>query len=308
MIKMAESLTTFDWKIRVLESLFNGYDGVKTVYNVFLVNVWTLIRNALNHKEDNTLFQTVIDDFQILYESFLYRDSNIYPQNKLVAFYIPKAYFVPPEFQKSINISTSKIIKYGNWFYENIVEEIRETKTFHNSIFLEYVKLPYIAEPMYMTLLKYLASKKSIIGSIYDTHTAINICMLSHIPLDWLIYDTCMINVQYLESYTGKIHTSQNLMSKILSKDILKRFPGIDEQIPFNHITHLLFGDRYFVKGLLSKKEQRSIILVLLEDYRHDPWRWIKDLNNLLSDLQHYLCLSPTMIMTLKNQGGTQVL
>jgi hypothetical protein len=161
---------------------------------------------------------------------------------------------------------------------------------------------------MAINLVKYLQSKQDILGSFNDITKAFNICMLSHIPFDWFICHELLANVQFLESYTGKIYNSDHLINKILSKDILTMFPGIGECIPFAPLTHLLFGDKYFVKGLLSKKEQKAIILVLLENYRHDPFRWVKDLNTLLLDLQQYLSLSPTTLMSLQNQGGSHVL
>jgi hypothetical protein len=244
-------------------------------------------------------------DCQQLYDNFLYRDSNDQPFNKLVCFYLPQEYNIPSIFQKSNNIETGKIVKYVRHMYDGLVPTIKETRTYNNSIYLEFVKFPSNAElSMHNVIWKHLCDKQSLIGSINDVRQPINILMLSHMTFDWFLCQTSLAHVQYLESYTGRIYCSDELISKILPKDIVISYPDIVKYIPFNTITHLLFGDKHLVKGLLSKKEQRTIILVLLEKYAHDLYRWVRDMNTLFSDLQQYLNISPLTLMTIKNQGG----
>jgi hypothetical protein len=294
----------FDWKAKV----FNTLADVNIMpYNVYLINLWTIIRNQLTISDDNTLFNRVMEDVQQVYNIISYNQTPT--SNRLVTFYLPQSYYIQPGFIRHLSTTTTKVVKYADMLYRDLIPELTETKHFNHSLYLEFVKFPMINDTHISHILsKYLLDKSSLVGSIDDPYNNMSIMMLSHIPFDWFISSTCIAHIQYLESYTGNVYSFPKLISKILPKEFIIQYPHIQEYIPFNETTHLLFGDKYFVKGLLTIKQQREIILVLLEKYQHDLFRWIKNVDNLYKDIETYLHISTYALRTLTNQGGNQPL
>ena len=75
------------------------------------------------------------------------------------------------------------------------------------------------------------------------------VLLISHIPLDFDLY-TRFAEFTLLESYTGSLKSVKQFGKKVFN----------DENIPFNKYTHLLFGDKWYLKSLLSRKEKQTIL------------------------------------------------
>ena len=75
------------------------------------------------------------------------------------------------------------------------------------------------------------------------------VLLISHIPLDFDLY-TRFAEFTLLESYTGSLKSVKQFGKKVFN----------NENIPFNKYTHLLFGDKWYLKSPLSRKDKQNIL------------------------------------------------
>lgn len=88
------------------------------------------------------------------------------------------------------------------------------------------------------------------------------VMMLSHVPLDYHAYKAFK-NFVLIYSNTGASVNPRktNLGTKVYGKSV----------IPFNKVTHICFGDKDFIKGILTIKQRRMMI----DDATKEKW-WSK--------------------------------
>ena len=72
--------------------------------------------------------------------------------------------------------------------------------------------------------------------------------MVSHVPLDFHVYRSFK-EFTLLESYTGAFKTVRDLGKKVFQLD----------SVPFNKYTHLLLGDKWYLKQLVDNKTKKLI-------------------------------------------------
>ena len=92
--------------------------------------------------------------------------------------------------------------------------------------------------------------------------------MISHVPLDFHLYRTFK-DFSILESYTGEIKVPKQLGKKVFN----------NEDVPFNKYTHLLYGDKYYLKSQLDIKRKR----MLNEVAKKEHWNLVPEKNVLAS-------------------------
>lgn len=85
------------------------------------------------------------------------------------------------------------------------------------------------------------------LGSTAGTPDALNVIMVSHMPVDWHIYKK-VADFKLAESYTGKEKTIREVSNKVFG----------NESVPFNKYTHMTLGDKYLLNGV-GIKEKRMV-------------------------------------------------
>lgn len=73
--------------------------------------------------------------------------------------------------------------------------------------------------------------------------------LISHVPLDFHFYRTFK-DFMLLESYTGNFKTLPDLGKKVFG----------DAALPFNKYTHLLLGDKWYLKNQVENKFKKQLI------------------------------------------------
>jgi hypothetical protein len=130
--------------------------------------------------------------------------------------------------------------------------------------------------------------------------------MFSYIPFDWLIANECNIYFRYIESFSGSIYKFEELSKKLITSKLkqLIKYTDFDQYIPFSEITHVLFGDKHFVKGLLSIDQQKQLINFLFEYHHDDKYIWIKHPETMVEDVSQLFKISSLLMYMIKNQQG----
>jgi hypothetical protein len=285
----------------ILDTLVNV--GFK--YNIFFINLLTLIRNNLRFKEDNTLFKRVLEDCETLYNCFIYTEPYEDNRNTYVLFYIPYNYYVKEGFKENLSDLIKRSLKYSKEFYSVLEDnKIVFDKHLGNNI-VEYKKVPP-NESIVDFLKSSLVKEQETIGSIADHSKKYKALMLSHISFDWfLAFESGFIEFNFIESYTGKIYDINGLSKKLLEPKLRKIYPNFSEYLPFTKITHVLFGDVNLVKGALTYERKVKLIDYFYKTYPCDLYIWKNDPSILYSDVHKLFQLPQTILKFLTNEGGT---
>lgn len=98
--------------------------------------------------------------------------------------------------------------------------------------------------------------------------------MISHVPLDFQLYRT-FNDFTILESYTGVFKTIRQFGKKVFG----------DENLPFNKYTHLLFGDKWYIKPLVERKVRKLILDKAIKEH----WTLLPDKTILKSLVEMHL-------------------
>lgn len=222
----------------------NSYGPPK--WDLYLINIYTLVRNAYQKGIDQTLLEQLVDkdaDTFMLYIGAYTTYRQAVPS--VVFFYAPDYSAVP----KSIMRIHSGQQAEMDSMYEVLRKKMPPvpmelTQVVGTQKFLSRVGgslLPY----------KDLASKVADIYQGRRKSGALGTVMISHCPLDFHMYKK-ISNIQLLESYTGTILSPSGFGQK-LCKEV---------QVPFNTTTHRLFGDSVQLEPLLKGKDKTKLIEV----------------------------------------------
>ena len=223
---------------------------IRPVWDLFLVNIETIVRDQAKSDNVEDIVNKVIVDCQTLVQYFEAYCTNsavmCYKVTPLICFYfghyknIPQAYLrekLPKGTEERIMIS------------KQVMERLKVNPLQSNSIpiFVYEEGLEKGVWP-HIELLKDLHETKINNQPITDLQYR-KVLLISHIPLDFDLY-TRFAEFTLLESYTGNLKSVRQFGKKVFN----------NENIPFNKYTHLLFGDKWYLKSPLSRKDKQNIL------------------------------------------------
>lgn len=107
-----------------------------------------------------------------------------------------------------------------------------------------------------------------------------NTLMISHVPLDFHLYKSVQ-TLTILESFTGKLKIRKDWGRKVFN----------DEVFPFNKYTHLLLGDKWYLKSLVDSKTRKK----LKERAAIKHWNILPD-KSVLEDILSMNIVNPSVL------------
>lgn len=235
--------------VNVLNQLPNKSSG--NLFDTILVNVMTIVRNNTTlNTPDKEIKDMVIDDIvRIIDAAVAYQEnmSNML-SNPLVVFYLPDYSWLPALHMRNpsptrtiINRIVEDLIKDDNLRVKKQIRSHKGSSAIYELFAGGKTMLPY------KSILK-LINQINTLG-VVDTATQLaHYLLISHCPLDYhllLKYRRASI----LESFTGKILQPKELGYKVFGNNF----------IPFNSVTHLIFGDPVHVRPMAQRKNRKLL-------------------------------------------------
>ena len=224
---------------------------IRPVWDLFLVNIETIVRDQAKSDNVEELVNQVIVDCQTLVQYFEAYCTNsavmCYKVTPLICFYfghyknIPQAYL-----KEKLPKGTEERIMIAQQVMEKLRTNVLQSNGIPIFVYeegLEKGTWPHIE------LLKDLHETKINNQPITDLQYR-KVLLISHIPLDFDLY-TRFAEFTLLESYTGNLKSVRQFGKKVFN----------NENIPFNKYTHLLFGDKWYLKSPLSRKDKQNILV-----------------------------------------------
>lgn len=233
----------------VLNTLIDSVSGrLKPKWNLFLVNVETIIRNSQATYRDassDTIAEYALRDSKLLAKYLIEvaqdcnQDKRVKP---VICFYSAHYENIGPTYLKeklpagTVERWNAKDIYEKRW---PLVWDIRS----------DDVDILFSVQEK--TTRKWIS--KAVIEDI-NSFTRKTLCqyrncvMISHIPVDYHVMRRVNEFV-LLESYTGKIKQPSDLSNKLFDSP----------WVPFNKYTHVLFGDKYLLKALAVPKVRKEL-------------------------------------------------
>ena len=245
-------------------------------WDLYLINIETLIRDRKNNTSDiTTIARNILNDCNVLvkyigeYARLFQRD---HTKNKIIiCFYMNKYEALPDlyireKFPKGteerwkIRDKVAKMIDDGPKSEEGIdvVFSVQSnTKVWPHKEMVKDLIHNFQGVPFMKAL------------------------MISHIPLDFHLYRT-FSDFTILESYTGAFKTQKQFGKKVFG----------NENLPFNKYTHLLFGDKWYIKPLVEHKTRKLILDKAIKEH----WTLLPDKAILKSLVDMHLPLQDLFI------------
>jgi hypothetical protein len=241
----------------ILSTLIAAVESnVKVDWNVVLINIETLMRNNVRtaDKEDIPLrVERVVMDMGYLaqYFSALVRQTNL---NKItIVYYLPDYTKIPSNYKKD---KTNSLISTTNTYRGKMLDFLKKTKLDWNFDKVE-LRLAVVDGPWPHQNLRTELTR--ILGRL----NLKNAVMISHAAIDFHLYKH-FHSFSVLESFTGKIKTRRQFGMKVFG----------NADVPFNKYTHLLLGDKLYLKSQLTSKQKKDLI----EHAQKEKWNLLPDL------------------------------
>ena len=255
--------------------------SIKYKWNIFLINTMTLARNIISYiKNDNPNFKIITSNvpYDIIAE-YISKDIEI------ITIYIKK-YINNLSNTITLNNTKYRVIFYFPNYIENVkinptvykqpTKVFKENIIIYNKLYQQYINknIKFNTAIKKDNLIYYSFLNPHKYASV-DLYQLINnsckfnsrfITVLTHIPIDYFIIKFFPY-ISFIDSYTGKILSSKEDISKKLFKS---------EYIPFSKYSHYLFGDKYLLRSHFPKRGQKKELL-----YKALNYKW-----NLLTDEQ----------------------
>lgn len=209
-------------------------------YNILLINIETLIRNAFD-VNNNIKKQAMLVKSE--YDNLIAEIANVVNTNSYIEQFtiIPYLSIYKKTLPKiSWKQDTAKRSLMGTIVNKTIVDFQKIQMQQTNKVTID--PLIYIG-PMLIT--KVLRTK------LHKVATDKRILMLSHIPLDFHIFKFYKKS-HIVESFTGNLI---NVDPKTLGHKVF----GLDT-VPFVEGTHPFFGDKYLVRNVMNRKDKKQVL------------------------------------------------
>lgn len=239
-----------DSLIKILKELPNKTSN--NIFDTIFVNVSTIVRNnaTLERSNDEIKKYTTDDIMSLLMAIVEYQEEmrNLL-SNPMVVFYLPDYSWLPLIHQRKpsplkvkINDVVKNIITDDNLVTKKQIRSYQGNTTIYELYAGGKTMLPH------KNILKFINEINRL--GVVDTATQLaHYLLISHCPLDYhllLNYRRMMI----LESFTGEIIPPKRLGYKVFKNNF----------VPFNSVTHLLFGDPVQVRPMAQRKNRKFLM------------------------------------------------
>ena len=236
----------------------------KPYWNLFLINVETIIRDCNEHRGKQyesdlklnvqRVAQRTLSDCTVLAQyiatySRLTSPSNA-PTNPVICFYlghyenIPKLY-LRDKFPKGTE---------ERWLVRNEIESKLKSGDFPSAF--DNAKIVFTSVGIKQGTWPHRELLDDLSCHLEDLRYR-KVLMISHVPLDFHLCTIFNKNFSILESYTGVIKTPNQFGKKVFNTDV----------IPFTKYTHLLYGDKYYLKPLINTSTKRQVKEVATKEH-----------------------------------------
>lgn len=214
-------------------------------WTLYLINIETLIRDRKERElNEPKLVSDVMTDISVMSQYIAAYNSFVLPKNSniraTVCFYMNHYENIPTEHMRE------KLPKgtEDRWRIRNAIEQKLREEEFNQSYDTTDIIFSVSdsnSQYPHMQLSKELIKR-------YPGISHRKTLMISHVPLDFHMYRT-FNEFTLLESYTGAFKVVREFGKKVFQ----------DESIPFNKYTHLLLGDKWYLKQLVDNKTKKLI-------------------------------------------------
>lgn len=234
---------TVSFGIAPILSVFTDFANraSKPTWSLYLINVETLIRDRKSKSEPidarNVLFDcTVMAQYIAMYNRLI-------PTREVpvICFYLPQYENLPPTLLRTKFPAGTE----ERWKIRNTIQKLLQTEGYTEDY--EGTKVIF-GTTAYK---KQVWPHKAIVADLMKVYPGLNMrntLMISHVPLDFHLYKVFK-NFNILESYTGKLKAKNDFGLKVFK----------NEHIPFNKYTHLLLGDKWYLRSQVSPAVKRDI-------------------------------------------------
>lgn len=214
------------------------------VWNLFLINVETLVRDAKDKElNNNQICENTLRDCTILAqyinEYCQFTAKGNMTTKPLVCFYLPDYRNIPKNYLRDPLPKGTE----DRWKILSLCEKSLEKLGFSN----KFEDTDIVFSTLHHESFPHVELSKDLIRKD-KTIVFRDTLMISHVPSDFHLANTFRA-FSLLESYTGAIKTAKEFGKKVFG----------DEALPFNKYTHLLFGDKWYLKSPLDAKTKKSI-------------------------------------------------
>lgn len=270
--------------ITALQNLKEDYRSPN--WDVILLNLSTLIRNNINKNlSDQDIVNGTFQDMDNVIDacvSFLL-DRKVPSSKPMVIVYLPR-YNIPATIRRTPATLTSRITTIQTMLEKKYLKNIFSVDVLHVrkvpclTMCVGFKQYPYIElyDYIYKNYTTGIINKLKLSIGLSE----VNLGMVSHCPLD-LHLAKYFTKLQLLESYTGAVKSPSQFGAKVFSQ----------ASIPFNEITHALFGDSIHVKGFVTRSNKKAIVDLSVNH------RWfMKKGSDIIADLVTNQFITPATI------------
>jgi hypothetical protein len=235
---------------------------IKPEFTAVLISAFTVFRNVVGTYPDAKIeqieeyFVKDINLFLEYYDTYLSNTKSRMMQDKraVVLVYFPEYTQVPKSLLREV---TGKALEL-NLLYKKFLSRYNGRdelikKTEHVLCF--WASSGHASYPHKDVSRKFrsIVSRPDVMHSSSDT-----VALISHIPLDYHINGRIR-NIHLLESYTGKLRPSSEFGLRL----------DKEGRIPFNSVTHVVFGDSVLIKPWVTPKVRKALFEQAVKE------RWI---------------------------------
>lgn len=245
-----------------LIKVFNGLPS-KTSDNIFdtiLVNVSTIVRNNSTLDRDNSEIKKYTEDdvVNLIKAIVAYQEEmGRMLTNPMIVFYLPDYSWIPEMHQRKpsplkvkINTVVEQLMKDDNIRTKKQIRSHQGNSTIYELFAGGKTELPH------QSISKFIGRINTL--SHIDPATQLTkYLLISHCPMDYhllLLYRRMMI----LESFTGELIPPKRLGFKVFKNNF----------VPFNSVTHLLFGDPVQLLPMAKRKNRK----IIMEQAAREQW------------------------------------
>ena len=229
-------------------------------YDIFLINIDTLIRNVVTKEksEEEIKSDTKRDLDGLLDAISIYMRSieNLLDMPYIIV-YLPE--YETPQVKLHERVykddSTKATIKkiHDDFVKEDNLKVRKQVRSVYNNIDVYEMSVGDRSELPYKILTRFInGQSKFNPGGIRNVLK--NMLMISHYPLDYYFLHN-FPKTNLIESFTGKVLKKEQLGVKVFK----------DGFVPFNRVTHLLFGDSVqlmpMAKGRRGRNNNRKLLM-----------------------------------------------
>lgn len=233
----------------LIDTIVNWDYRTKHIWDTTLINVATIVRNNIaKDKTDEEIVQNTYTDLRNLNLAiYYYIEGQKESDNPYTVMYVPDYSKIPEVCRRKLSPQEERITVICNKIANSIKNKQDGDTSTLLGLDLYLVKLGTSRELPY----KQLVNKIYKINSSNEKITKImtrRYMLISHIAMDYYIFNTHLRDIKLLECYTGNVRTVKDLGTKLFK----------DSNIPFNQYTHSLFGDSTRLRPMVTRKKREE--------------------------------------------------